>query len=1175
MEQFPDHGLTSDKTFSEQKKSCQSEVDDLLISMDSIEDDYNKLEAALAIIRKAGQACSPLGSLLQSTSTAFDDPVVVPYAQTLKLLSMARLGDSQSSLAAHESSNLAGSTLSDVNDVQAPLRQRIADRFEIRGRIGCGSFGVVYRAFDYLAQREVALKCPRPELLAIDSVRDHFFVEGAAISEIFHPGVVPLLDMGTHHGLPYLVSRLVNGPSLQQWLEQNEGPIRPEITARWIIQLSEAVDHLHSRGILHCDLKPSNILLEHPYAENPAELPPELLSICVTDFGSAARLKDLQPRNSGRVEGALCYMAPEQLNAHSQPDARTDVYSICAVLYELLTRSQVFANDPSRELQDHILFSQPALPGQPGTEIPYALGMIILKGLAKKPEDRYATAADLAADLEAWLNRRTPFVLMNSLEYRLATWLGRNRLAVAILVLAMLAALLLGSHQLERIQTARRLDLERKRNEWQQQYGNTIVAAGKYFHSNNQCEMQFALNSIQRPPEETGIKDDPREFAWRYLNEMNRPVSALVEGLPPNVQHYVMVPSESTKSLWAGGVDGFVREIDANKNRLVREIKLQEKPVESIDISPDGKWLATGDDSGEIRLFNRSDLTLITFKKLHEGEVADLKFSRDSQKLISTGRDGQLHIWQLNENLVKPLLKRLKSGSTKYVSLYGMALLPDPRLVAVGTATGEILIVDIEKTSVVRVLRGHHEDVTAVVLSTSWKWLVSTGLDNSLCIWDLEKNTLVNRINLADTEQMNIVQRDIGRKIPWISQVAHIESLSSVAFDSGNGVISLYHIPTGIKMGELRGNNLPAWSVAYLPWSKRLATFSRDLQMRIWAEPFTRNITGHFFHFDLPPDGQAYQSPFLWLDPSQKLNSVSPDLKINSSLSPVDYYVTDSTWANFQRDYLTLVIKPTLKPDDPATHRIEFIKPLSKPETGELQFDEQKKVIFNYNTKARTAEPKLSGHPEKAMATLISTDRKLHFIDYSVPEDPRTLSVADNVNHSIFMPGTNQILVLNSGPNPPRFYDYVLQQWLDSWPDADSHEWFLAALSPDQSCLAIHRANGRLQFWDFQKRALQNQTIIPEIGQRRMREIRWMPDSQQLVASMGRTDIFLIDRKSANILLHWDMGNTRIIKTLVAGDGESIWVFDTKNPAINLTAFSRRITQIPAPRNTIPTAGGN
>ncbi|MFM7128107.1 MAG: hypothetical protein ACKO0V_01960, partial [bacterium] len=244
-------------------------------------------------------------------------------------------------------------------------------------------------------------------------------------------------------------------------------------------------------------------------------------------------------------------------------------------------------------------------------------------------------------------------------------------------------------------------------------------------------------------------------------------------------------------------------------------------------------------------------------------------------------------------------------------------------------------------------------------------------------------------------------------------------------------------------------------------------------------------------------------------------------------------------------------------------------------ESGQLQFHNEKIVLCNYKSSERISEPKISANPEKPLTTLISTDRKLHFIDYSTPENPIIIPVADQVNHCIFIPGTNQMLVLGAGTNPPRFYDYVLREWQNAWPYDDSHEWILAELSPDQSCLAMHRANGRLQFWDFPTRELQNQTIIPEIGQRRIREIRWMPDNRQLVASMGRTDIFLIDRKSANILLRWEMGNTRIVKTIVAGDGESIWVFDAKNPAINLPAFSRRITQIPAPQANIPATGRN
>lgn len=1170
MEHPPDHGLKSDDSFSKIDSGIQSPIDNSLLSPDSIDATYDKLELAMARIRQPGHADSPVGALLGATSTEFDDPAVAPFAQSLRLLALTGFADAQALLP--DTSlliNQPGVSLSDVNHDDTPARLCIANRFELRGRIGCGSFGVVYRAFDLLAQREVALKCPRPELLAISAVRDRFFVEGAAISEIFHPGVVPLLDIGVHRGLPYLVSRLVNGPSLQQWLEQHEGPIRPEIAARWVRQLAEAVDHLHSHGILHCDLKPSNILLEHPYADNPAELPPELLSICVTDFGSAARLTDIHPRNSGHVEGALCYMAPEQISGHDRPDARTDVYSICAVLFELLTRQPVFAADNSHELERQILHSIPAVSMQPPAEIPYALQMIMLKGLAKNPHDRYAGAAALAADLDAWLNHRTPVVLMNSIEYRLETWLWRNRAAAAIMAMVALVTLLYGSFQLQQIQSARRVEIERMRNAWQQLYVNSIVAASKYYYLNNQSQLNSILNSIQLPPQETSLKADPREFAWRHLNEMSRPISTVVGGLPVDVPHYVMHASVATRSLWAGGADGFVREIDTTKNRVIREIKLQEKPIESIDISPDGNLLAIGNDAGEVKIFKLPELTLISRNKLHSGEVADLKFSRDSQKIITSGRNGQIYIWRINENVVRSLLKQSKSGESKFAELFGITLLADPNLAAVGTDRGEILIVDIQKVDVAYSLRGHHDAVLSLVLSTDAKWMVSASLDNSLCIWDLEKQLLVNRINIQETEYYNGIQRGSGRKIPWISQVVHIDKLSCVAFDSGNGVISIYHIPSGIKMGELRGNDKPAWSLAYLPWSKQLVSFSRDLQMRVWNEPFISNTTGHIFHFDLAPARLQNEMPFLWLDPAVTLPGSANNQEIRPFVSPIDYYITDSAWSNSNQDYLVLVMKPTPRLKDPAVHQVHLLKSKSNEAISQSYFQNGKKSIFKYSAEARLQDAKLAASPEKPLATLITTDRKLHFLDYSNPDNPEDFFIEENVNHSIFIPDTDQILVLTDGLKPPRFYDYIKKEWLGSWPDDDGHGWILAELSPDKSSLAVHRAPGRLQFWNFSGRTLQNQTIIPEVGQRRFREIRWMPDSSEVVVAMGTKDLFLIDRKTGTVMLNWDMGNSRILKTMVAGNGESIWVFDTKNPAINLPAYSRRITRIAAPKTEI------
>ena len=278
---------------------------------------------------------------------------------------------------------------------------------------------------------------PRPELRGLKTIKERFYREAASMSQLVHPGLVPLLDIGVAEGMPYLVSRLVNGPNLEQWLELTIRPISPKLAAVWIKQLAEAIDHLHQRNILHCDLKPSNILLEHPYAEDPVELPPEHLAIRVTDFGSASRIRSEKNLKTNDLQGTLCFMAPEQLQPNSHIDARTDVYAISAIFYELLTDKPVFNEPDPSLLRDNISHKKPIPPRTIRHELPVALEAIAMKGLSKDPENRYQSAGEMAEDLDAWLNYRTPQVLKHDPIRRTSLFFRRNRLIASFLFVMM------------------------------------------------------------------------------------------------------------------------------------------------------------------------------------------------------------------------------------------------------------------------------------------------------------------------------------------------------------------------------------------------------------------------------------------------------------------------------------------------------------------------------------------------------------------------------------------------------------------------------------------------------------------------------------------------------------------------------------------------------------------
>lgn len=431
MEDFKDHGMNDMRDDIQPMSDSSSESD-------SHFDQYERFNELAKEFQKLGDSpWSLLDEQLLNDLIGEDQPEIDPdfadLADSLRHLQLFSI--IKRDLQSDEDFNTTDELLDDDVPIHDFERTTVLGRFELREIIGRGSYGIVYRAFDRMTRREVALKMPRPELRGLKTVKERFYREAASMSQLVHPGLVPLLDIGVAEGMPYLVSRLVNGPNLEQWLELTVRPISPNLAALWIKQLAEAIDHLHLRNILHCDLKPSNILLEHPYAEDPVELPPEHLAIRVTDFGSASRMRSEKNSKTNDLQGTLCFMAPEQLQSKDNIDARTDVYAISAILYEILTDKPVFDQPDPVQLREDIVNRAPIAPRKIRPELPVALESIALKGLSKQPEDRYQSAGEMAQDLDAWLNYRTPQVLKHDPIRRTSLFFRRNRLIASFLFL--------------------------------------------------------------------------------------------------------------------------------------------------------------------------------------------------------------------------------------------------------------------------------------------------------------------------------------------------------------------------------------------------------------------------------------------------------------------------------------------------------------------------------------------------------------------------------------------------------------------------------------------------------------------------------------------------------------------------------------------------------------------
>ncbi len=252
--------------------------------------------------------------------------------------------------------------------------------YRIEELVGQGGMGVVYRAYDLRLKRTVALKLITPELALDERFRVRFTRETELAMALEHPNVVPIHDAGDVDGRLYLAMRLVEGGDLRVLLRK-EGPLEPARALAICRQVANALDAAHAKGLIHRDVKPSNVLLDQ--AEH----------VYLADFGLTRRLdgQGAQP-GDGRSIGTPAYLAPEQIEGGSV-DGRADVYALGCLLYECLTGEAPFAGSRLAVAWAH-LEEEPPSARDHRPELPDSIDAVFRKAMAKEPEDRYPTCAE-------------------------------------------------------------------------------------------------------------------------------------------------------------------------------------------------------------------------------------------------------------------------------------------------------------------------------------------------------------------------------------------------------------------------------------------------------------------------------------------------------------------------------------------------------------------------------------------------------------------------------------------------------------------------------------------------------------------------------------------------------------------------------------------------------------
>lgn len=302
----------------------------------------------------------------------------------------------------------------DVSLSMTPLMGARFGKYELIEEIGRGGMGVVFKARQQDLDRLVALKMIRASLIASAEDVARFQAEARAAASLSHPNIVAVHEIDQVHGQHFFAMQYLAGPSLADLAGSR--PLPPEQAARYLAAVARAVAHLHAHGIVHRDLKPSNILLDDK--EQPI----------VTDFGLVKLVEGgARLTSTDAIVGTPSYMSPEQAGGRSDPvGPLSDVYSLGAVLYALLTSRPPFAEATALDTLAQVLEGEPPTPSRINPDIPPALEAICLKCLEKSPRERYQSAAALADDLERFLRGEDVEARSPGLPQQLRRWLRRE-----------------------------------------------------------------------------------------------------------------------------------------------------------------------------------------------------------------------------------------------------------------------------------------------------------------------------------------------------------------------------------------------------------------------------------------------------------------------------------------------------------------------------------------------------------------------------------------------------------------------------------------------------------------------------------------------------------------------------------------------------------------------------